>query len=162
MSITLQFPTLANTANSQPPLAVVTPAVSPSGTLVSQRTMSNLSEDQTAVLAVQLQAGTYLVISSITVSGTPLASSIVPGLVVSYSDSDQFGNGTVPYTAVGAASLGSGVVDGYNITQSINDFTQDGLSAVTAGVLGGQYTRSFSASIPNWSYSVTVSIYRLS
>lgn len=161
MSITLQYPNPIQTDRSQPPTGVVTPAASPSGTLVSQRTMSNLSEDQTAILAVQLPTGNYLIISSLTVSGTTLASSIAPGLIVSYSDVDYHGNGSVGYTAVGAASLGSSLVNGYNVTQSVT-FTHDGQSAVTAGVLGGQYTRQFSASIPNWSYSVTVSIYRLS
>jgi hypothetical protein len=160
MSITLQYPNPIQTANGQPPAGVVTPAASPSGTLVSRRTMSSLSEDQTAVLAVQLPAGEYLVISSLTVSGTPINSSVAPGLIVSYSDVDSYGNGSVGYTSVGAASLGSSLVNGYNVTQSVT-FTHDGHSAITAGVLGGNYTRSYGTSIPNWSYAVTVSIYSL-
>jgi len=150
MSITLQYPNSIQTATGQPPVGVVTPAVSPSGTLLSRRTMP-LSGDQSAILAVQLPKGPYLVISSLTVSGTPIASSIAPGLIVSYSASDQYGNGSVGYTAVGAASLGSSLVNGYNVTQSVS-FTHDGLSAITAGVYGGKYTG-------NWSYNVTVSIY---
>jgi hypothetical protein len=159
MSITLQYPNPIQTDRSQPPAGVITPAAAVSGTLVSTRTLSNLTEDQTAVLGVQLQVGTYLVISSLTVSGTTLNSSIAPGLIVSYSDSDQYGNGSVGYSAVGPASLGSSLISGYNVTQSVA-FTHDGQSAITAGVLGGSYTPQFSAAIPNWSYAVTVSIYR--
>jgi len=156
MSISLQIPEqYVYQFNAQgPDQSVVTPAASPSGTLVSQRTLSNLSADQTAILAVQFPlGGEFLVISSVTVSGTPASSAVVPALLVSYSDTDPDGIGSVGYTSIGPASEGSGVVNDYNVTQSVS-FTHDGLSAITAGVIGGNYTGE-------WTYSVTISFYAL-
>jgi hypothetical protein len=156
MSITLQIPEqYAYQFNAQGPnQSVETPSASPSGTLVSQRTLDNLSADQTAILAVQFPlGGEFLVISSVTVSGTPASSAAVPALSVSYSDMDPEGTGSVGYTSLGPASKGSGVVNGYNVTQSVS-FTHDGLSAITAGMIGGNYTG-------DWTYSVTIKIYSL-
>ena len=150
MTLTKEFPTQNPTISSQNPVSVRNPAVSPSGTLVAQVTLTALAQDKTAI-ANQLGAGEYLVISSITVSGNPPSGAKVPALQVSYP---YYGaNGPDSFTVSGTTSQGTDVSNDFNVTQSCQ-FTASGEGAVSAGVVGGVYTGA-------WSYEAVISIYRV-
>jgi hypothetical protein len=137
-------------------VTVQTPAASiPDGaTLVAQISVSNFTQDKPAILATQFNAGTYFVISSVTVSGNPPSSSVIPALVVGYSYAGD--SGTVPNSVAGVTSQGSEVVDGYNVTSSV-EFDHDGQGVISAGVAGGSYQPN-----QNWGYAATISIYKVS
>jgi len=126
------------------------PADAPTGKLVGQLTL-NLNQDRTAFLASHQNAGDYLVILSTTVVGNPPQSDALPALLVSYSYDGA--NGSAPYTVLGAMSQGTDVVNGFTVTQSVR-FAHNGQGVIAAGTVGGQYTGE-------WTYSGTVSIYRL-
>jgi len=136
--------------SSQDSIAVATPAVSPTGTLQSQITVSNLSRDK-AFIGTHFNAGNYLIIISMAVSGNPPIAGRVPALQVSYTyDGDGGSNG---YTIEGVTSQGTDVIDGFTVTQSVQ-FAHSGQGVISAGTVGGRYSG-------NWSYAATVSIYRV-
>ena len=84
MSLTKQYPTTQSPViSSQTAVAVINPAASPSGTLFSQRSFTNLSKDVPAFVATQFGIGTYLVILSMSVTDNPAATDKLPGLQVS-------------------------------------------------------------------------------
>ena len=158
MTLTAEYPLPPKPANPaynpQNNVTVQSPAVSPSGVLVSQITLEGLTADQPAMIAPQCAAGDYLVILSLSVSGNPTASNRVPGLQVSFS-STSFNGGSEPLVLQGTTAQGSAVVDGWSTSQSLA-FTHNGQgAAIIAGTIGGRYTAN-----SEWSYSTTLSIYK--
>ena len=151
MSLTKQYPTTRPPViSSQDSVEVVNPAVSPSGTLASQVTLTNLSKDVPAFLGTQLGAGTYLVILSLSVSGNPASTDKLPGLQVSYCYSEDGSNSN---TVAGPTSQGSAVIEGFTASESVQ-FDHNGEGAIVAGTTGGVY-------LSEWTYDATVSIYKL-
>jgi hypothetical protein len=158
MTLTAEYPLPPKPANPaynpQNNLTVQSPAASPSGALVSQIVLEGLTADQPAMIAPECAAGDYLVILSLSVSGNPPASNRVPGLQVSFS-STSFNGGSEPLVLQGTTSQGSDIVAGWSTSQSLA-LTHNGLGAVIcAGTFGGRYTAN-----SDWSYSVTLSIYK--
>ena len=150
MSLTNEYPQSRYTpVTSQDSLQVTSPAVSPSGLLVSRVSNINLNRD-TALIATQFGAGTYLIIMLISVVGNPPADSIVPALSVSYSYNGA--NGTDPYNVEGTTSQGTSVVNGFTVSLSVS-FAHNGQGVISVGTVGGRFTG-------NWTYNVTASIYR--
>jgi hypothetical protein len=152
MSLTNEYPEPRyEPVTSQDSIAVVSPAASPSGTLVSRVTLNSLNRD-TALIGTQFGAGNYLVIMSLTVTGSnPPSDNKVPALAVSYSYDGT--NGTAPYTLEGTTSQGTSVVNGFTVSQSVS-FSHNGQGVISVGTVGGRYTG-------NWTYNITASIYRL-
>jgi hypothetical protein len=152
MSLNLSYPhPLSGISPEALAVAVQTPAVDPTGTLVSQKTVTALAQDA-AITALQLAAGDYLVISSFTVTGNPPASAVVPALVVTYSFDVETGTST--YAVEGVTSQGTSVTSGYSVSQSV-EFSTDGQGPVSVASKGGQYSSE-------WTYYATVSIYKVS
>jgi hypothetical protein len=153
----LAYPQRINPPQTPPGFTgIVTPAASPSGTLVSTLSINNITSDIPAMVAVQFPRGNYTVISSTTVTGNPPLDNRVPALSASFSyDSDR---GTNSFHVIGVTSEGDGVVDGYNITQSVL-LAHNGDGVIVAGTTGGHYRHHLLAE--NWSYSSAITIYRL-
>jgi hypothetical protein len=148
-TLTKQYPIQNTFISNQETVAVQNPAASPSGELISQITQNGLTADK-AITAIQLNAETYLIILSLTVSGNPVSSDKVPGLVVGYSF-DQGGSKT--NSVEGTTSNGTSVVSGFVVSESA-EVEHNGQGVVSAGTVGGLYTS-------DWTYSVTISIYKL-
>lgn len=151
MSLTKQYSTTQNPViSSQTAVAVINPAASPSGTLVSQRSFTNLRKDVPAFVATHFGAGTFLVVLSMSVTGNPAGTDKLPGLQVSYCYSD---NGPNSYTVEGPTLQGSEVIDGFTASESVQ-FDHNGEGAIVAGTTGGVY-------LSEWNYDATISIYKL-
>jgi hypothetical protein len=151
MSLTKEYPAQNPVISSQSSVSVANPAASPSGTLVSQVSLRNLSKDVPAFIATQFGAGTYLVILSAAVNGNPAATDKVPGLITAYCYSE---NGPNSNSVEGPTSQGSDVVDGFTASESV-EFSHNGEGVISAGTLGGVY-------LSEWTYNATISIYKLS
>lgn len=150
MSLTNEYPTENPVISSQDSVAVLNPAASPSGTLQSQISFTNLDKDVPAFLATHFVAGTYRVILSLSVNGNPAATDKLPGLVASYCYSQNGPNG---FTVEGPTSQGSDVTNGFTASESV-EFSHNGEGVISAGTRGGAY-------VSEWTYNAEISIYKL-
>jgi hypothetical protein len=151
MSITKQYPSQNPAISTQNNVAVQNPAASPSGTLVSEKSLTGLSADKPAILGTLFGAGMYLVILSLSVSGNPSSADILPGLAVSYG---YYEDGPNNYSVNGPTFQGSDLINGFTASESVQFLHSGEGAAITAGTTGGKYTSE-------WTYSATVSIYKL-
>jgi len=153
MSLIQAYP-LVRQLPISPDVTVDTPAssVPDNATLISTVSLSNLVKD-TNLIGSQLGAGTFFVTSSVTVSGNPPSSSVIPALVVGFSY--QGNTGTVNSSLQGVTAQGDSVVDGFNQTSSVQ-FDSDGQGVVSAKLSGGNYQSN-----QNWGYSITLQVYKV-